>query len=84
MRKIIVALVIFLMVFIGLSFYNSQRTVECWWGVMYPTLSYIGIDDETETVKTDFAIFKWFKKFVGRNDEEDGKKIIYSGHTFWT
>lgn len=84
MRKIIVALVIFLIVFIGLGFYNSQKTVECWWGVMYPTLSYIGIDDETETVKTDFAIFKWFKRFVGKEEKEDGKKIIYSGHSFWT
>ena len=84
MRKIIVALVVFFVVFVGLSFYNSQRTVECWWGVMYPTLSYIGIDDETETVKTDSAIFKWFKRFVGRSEEENEQKIIYSGHTFWS
>ena len=48
MKKIIIALIIFFTVFIGLEFYNSRKTIECWWGVAYPTLSFIAFEDEDE------------------------------------
>ena len=47
-KKIIFILLLSLIIFIGLDFYNSQQTVECWWGVMYPSLSFIAIEDEEE------------------------------------
>lgn len=51
-KKIIFILLLSLIIFIGLDFYNSQQTVECWWGVMYPSLSFIAIEDEEEVTTT--------------------------------
>ena len=48
-KKIIFILLLALLIFIGIDFYNSQKTVECWWGVMYPSLSFIAIEDEEDT-----------------------------------
>ena len=48
-KKIILILVLSLVIFIGISYYNSRKTVECWWGVVYPSLSFIAIEDEDET-----------------------------------
>ena len=48
-KKIILILVLGLVIFIGISYYNSRKTVECWWGVVYPSLSFIAIEDEDET-----------------------------------
>lgn len=48
MKKIIISIIVFFIVFIGIEFYNSQKTVEAWWGVMYPTLSFIGFEDEEQ------------------------------------
>lgn len=48
-KKIIFILVLGLIIFIGIDYYNSQKTVECWWGVLYPSLSFIAIEDEDET-----------------------------------
>lgn len=47
-KKIIFILLLSLIIFIGLDFYNSQQTVECWWGTVYPSLSFIAIEDEEE------------------------------------
>lgn len=48
MKKIITILIIFFIIFIGIEFYNSQKTIECWWGVMYPSLSFIPFEDEEQ------------------------------------
>lgn len=48
-KKIIFILILGLIVFIGIDYYNSQKTVECWWGVLYPSLSFIAVEDEDET-----------------------------------
>lgn len=47
-KKIILILILGLVIFIGISYYNSRKTVECWWGVVYPSLSFIAIEDEDE------------------------------------
>ena len=47
-KKIIFILLLSLIIFIGLDFYNSQQTVECWWGVVYPSLSFIAVEDDEE------------------------------------
>ena len=48
-KKIIFILVLGLIIFIGIDYYNSQKTVECWWGVLYPSLSFIAVEDEKDT-----------------------------------
>ena len=48
-KKIIFILVLGLIIFVGIDYYNSQKTVECWWGVLYPSLSFIAIEDEEKT-----------------------------------
>lgn len=45
-KKIILSLFIIGLIIFGVRYYNSHKTVECWWGVMYPTLSYVGFEDE--------------------------------------
>lgn len=45
-KKIIFILILSILIFIGIDYYNSTKTVECWWGVIYPSLSYIGFEDE--------------------------------------
>lgn len=47
-KKIILILILGLVIFIGISYYSSRKTVECWWGVVYPSLSFITIEDEDE------------------------------------
>lgn len=39
--------------FTGLNYFiqNKYKSVECWWGVMYPSLSFIALEDEEETVR---------------------------------
>lgn len=48
-KKIIFILVLGSIIFIGIDYYNSQKAVECWWGVLYPSLSFIAIEDREET-----------------------------------
>ena len=59
MKKIILILTVFFVIFIGIDFYNSQKTVECWWGVMYPTLSFVAFesDDENEQQQASISTF---------------------------
>lgn len=46
MKKIIAGLIVFLIVVAGIHFYNSRKTVECWWSVVYPSLTFVGVEDE--------------------------------------
>lgn len=50
-KKIILSLIVLILIIIGIRYYNSKRTVECWWGVAYPTLSFIAFEDEEDTSK---------------------------------
>lgn len=50
-KKIILSLIMLILIIIGIRYYNSKRTVECWWGVAYPTLSFIAFEDEEDTSK---------------------------------
>lgn len=50
-KKIILSLIVLILIVIGIKYYNSRKTVECWWGVAYPTLSFIAFEDEENTSK---------------------------------
>lgn len=50
-KKIILSLIMLILIIIGIRYYNSKRTVECWWGVAYPTLSFIAFEDEEDISK---------------------------------
>lgn len=52
-KKIVIFLGILFILFTGLNLYMQKRyqTVECWWGVMYPPLSFIAIEDEESATK---------------------------------
>lgn len=50
-KKIILSLIVLILIVIGIKYYNSRKTVECWWGVVYPTLSFIAFEDEEDTSK---------------------------------
>ena len=49
MVKRILIVLLLLSLTIGIFYYfNSQKTVDCWWGVLYPSLSYIPIQTEND------------------------------------
>lgn len=50
-KKVILSLIVLILIIIGIRYYNSKRTVECWWGVAYPTLSFIAFEDEEDISK---------------------------------
>lgn len=47
-KKIAISLTAILSVVIGFNIYNSFKTVECWWGTLYPSLSFVAIEDKEE------------------------------------
>lgn len=47
-KKIILILIIIGLIFMCVKYYNSQKTIECWWGVLYPSLTNVGFEDDTE------------------------------------
>lgn len=54
MRKFIIFLSLILILVSGIVWYQYQhRTVECWWGVMYPSLSFIGFEEDTKVSALD-------------------------------
>lgn len=53
MKKLLIIGLLMLILVIGaVWYYNSHKTIECWWGVMYPTLSYVAIEDDDGQSKT--------------------------------
>ena len=53
-KRIVILLGILFILFTGLNYFiqNKYKSVECWWGVMYPSLSFIALEeDEEETVR---------------------------------
>ena len=58
MKKLVIFLFILIIIlFIG---YQQQKneTVECWWGVIYPSLSFIGFEDNEEIQYSSIAEIK--------------------------
>ena len=77
-KKIVIFLSLFIIVLLSWNFYQQKtKTVECWWGIMYPSLSFIGFEDNTKIssadedyiytsnkVKMKFAIVEWLKGYL--------------------
>lgn len=52
MKKILVLLSLILVLIIGFLYYQHKtETIECWWGVLYPNLSFIGFENEEDNTK---------------------------------
>lgn len=79
MKRLLIALIVFIIFIIGIFFYNYKTaTVECWWGVLYPNLSYVAFEEDNSTqissadkdyiyvkeepVHIKIAILEWFKE----------------------
>lgn len=62
-KYIIIFSIIFLLsVAAGYLFHAYQyRTIECWWGSIYPTLSFVGESNGTDNIEYKFAIVEWLK-----------------------
>ena len=52
-KKIVILLgILFIILFATFNYVQKKNeTVECWWGVMYPALSFIALEDEDEPVR---------------------------------
>lgn len=77
-KKIVILLGLILIIVLSANLYiKRNQAVECWWGVMYPTLSFIALEDEEPTrysslnttyveqepeIKYDFMFLKWFRE----------------------
>lgn len=46
MRKIIISLMFVILLTLGYNYYRKQQTQECWWSVMYPSLTFVGVEDD--------------------------------------
>lgn len=52
-KKIIIGLLISFAIVCSFWYYQeTHKSVECWWGVMYPTLSFVAIEDEDKGIAT--------------------------------
>ena len=56
-KKIVILLGILFILFAGLNYLvqTKYKTVECWWGIMYPSLSFIALEDEEEKVSVRYS-----------------------------
>lgn len=45
-KKIVLILFVIVLILFGIKYYNSQKTTECWWGVIYPSLSFVAIEED--------------------------------------
>lgn len=70
MKKLVIFLFIIVLLFIGLNYYYQQKykTIECWWGVLYPNLSFIGFENDT--------------KYSSINEIKPNNKIQYKSFIF--
>ena len=51
MKKFIICFLIAILLVIGICFFKYKtEAIECWWGVMYPSLSYIAFEDEDTSI----------------------------------
>ena len=76
-KKIVILLGIILIIVLSINLYFKRtQSIECWWGVMYPSLSFIALEDEPtryssldnhyieqeSEIKYDFMFLKWLRK----------------------
>ena len=71
-KFLLLILIIFVIIICGYAYYNSQKTTECWWGVLYPSLSFIGFE-ENKSEKTEFSSVDRNYLFIEK--ENDSIKI---------
>ena len=46
MKKFVIYLILIFIIIMGISFFKYKtKATECGWGVLYPTLSYVGFED---------------------------------------
>ena len=45
-KKILIGILGLCIIIFGVWYYNSQKSVECWWGVLYPPLSFVGFEED--------------------------------------
>lgn len=75
MKKLVIFLIILVLLISGILFYQKRyETVECWWGVLYPSLSYIGFESDNQ----DSMISSTDKNFIyiANNDKIEYRFII--------
>ena len=52
MKKFVICLILIFIIIMGISFFKYKTEVtECWWGVLYPTLSYVDFEDDTSIAR---------------------------------
>ena len=52
MKKFVIYLILIFIIIMGISFFKYKtEATECWWGVLYPTLSYVGFEDDTSIAR---------------------------------
>lgn len=54
MKRFLMVLIILLFIGIGIYYYQN-KTIECWWGVCYPSLSFIAFENEEEDTTVKFS-----------------------------
>lgn len=60
-KKIIIILIIFTLISLGINYYNSKKTVECWWTILYPCFSYSEIENNEIEMKKIASITNYNK-----------------------
>lgn len=50
-KRLLIVIVLLLFIASIIGYFNSRQTIECWWGTLYPTLSFVSFKDDTETTE---------------------------------
>lgn len=82
MKKFIVCFLIFILIVLGVELFKSQQTVECWWGVMYPQLSFIGFENEEQDMSEISSINKDYNFVAKTINNNDSNKIKFKFFIF--
>ena len=82
-KKIIIILIIFTLISLGINYYNSKKTIECWWTIFYPCFSYSEIENneiemkkiasttnynENEKIELKFFVKEWLNTFFRKEN----------------
>lgn len=81
MKKSIIYFLICTLITIGIILFKQQQTIECWWGVCYPQLSFIGFEDTDENENNKLSStdlnHKTFIKTTDNNEKIKFKFFIF-------
>lgn len=70
-KLVILCLSVFIFLFIGINNYRQKnKTIECWWGVLYPNLSFIGFEN-TEDKEDETKISALDKNYIYTNNHNE-------------